>query len=42
MPVLYDPAHPDWTAVRRVFFDWLRSSLTAVVARTPTCKESRI
>src|SRR6266498_3748823 len=25
MPVPYDPAHPDWAAVRRIFFDWLRS-----------------
>ncbi len=25
MPVLYDSAHPDWSAVRRIFFDWLRS-----------------
>jgi hypothetical protein len=25
MPVLYDPAHPDLMAVRRIFFDWLRS-----------------
>ena len=21
----YDPANPDWSAVRRIFFDWLRS-----------------
>lgn len=29
MPVLYDPTHPDWTAVRRIFFDWLRSDPNA-------------
>lgn len=29
MPVLYDPAHPDWSAVRRIFFDWLRSDPNA-------------
>src|SRR5258706_14453502 len=25
MPIPYDPAHPDWAAVRRIFFDWIRS-----------------
>jgi hypothetical protein len=29
MPVLYDPARPDWSAVRRIFFDWLRSDPNA-------------
>jgi hypothetical protein len=29
MPVPYDPAHPDWSAVRRIFFDWLRSDPNA-------------
>jgi len=29
MPVLYDPVHPDWTAVRRIFFDWLRADPNA-------------
>src|SRR5262249_45231202 len=29
MPVLYDPARPDCTAVRRIFFDWLRADPNA-------------
>lgn len=29
MPVPYDPAHPDLAAVRRIFFDWLRSDPNA-------------
>lgn len=29
MPVPYDPAHPDLAAVRRIFFDWLRSDANA-------------
>jgi hypothetical protein len=26
MPVPYNPANPDWSAVRRIFFDWLRAN----------------
>jgi hypothetical protein len=29
MPVPYDPAHPDMTAVRLILFDWLRSDPNA-------------
>lgn len=29
MPAPYNPAHPDWSAVRRIFFDWLRSDPNA-------------